>query len=150
MSLQIHNWPNRDPLTEGGFEVVRNNDSFQLQRFVQMGTVLQGLNLYEFVQNDPSDKTDYWGLQYENDVVKCMQRCDKFCKGMPSPSEFLKNCYNGCYDDPTKPPSPIPPPPAMPPSLPKRELWPLCKEIAKDLWDIWKNRKDIKDLPKHP
>jgi RHS repeat-associated protein len=106
------------------------------------------LVLYKFSKNNYPSVVDPLGLFDQSDVIKCMQRCDKFCgsPGIPSPSECLKNCYANCDIDPSKPPSPIPPLPATPPiKPPAKPLLTIIKEGCKLLYDWWKTRKQRRE-----
>src|SRR5208337_4251217 len=58
----LERWPNRDPLTEAGFESSVDNVPADLVSAVPPNELLQGPNLYQFVRNEPVFAIDAWGL----------------------------------------------------------------------------------------
>jgi len=124
----MQRWLNRDPLEDKGSIAVRH-----------LKTKLSGdINLYRFVRHNPQSRIDPFGL--DDELSKCQDRCLAFCSspGIPNPNECQKNCEANCDKDPNSPPSPIPPTPPMRPKCPDPDLWPLIKEIFKNLWKIMK------------
>jgi hypothetical protein len=126
-------------LGEAGFELIRDLAPDQ---------VAYGVNSYEFVLNSPTIHYDAWGLDYNNDLIKCYARCDKFCASAGNPQDCARNCYANCEDNPNKPPSPIPPLPKTPIVNPEKPLWPIIKECAKLAWDWFKHKKSDPDAKK--
>jgi len=138
----LQRWPNRDPLGEPGFEVLRGGDP---------DVFGDGPNLYGFVRNNPASHFDSFGLQDgQTDTDRCKQRCHEWIDALIKSggggfnlTKALENCLEGCDRDPKHVPgSPIPPLPT--PRLvkpPKQPLWPIIKECAKAAWDWWKDRK---------
>lgn len=73
-------WLNRDPLAESGFEASHKPGYKSVQKKAE---IVEGSNLYTFVINSPTEKTDYFGL----DFTKCLNAdpeksdssvCDKY------------------------------------------------------------------------
>jgi RHS repeat-associated protein len=64
-------WPNRDPIGENGFEVVSYRTSNPLRKVFALG-LMGGLNLYEFVQNQPTVQHDPLGLFGYGTTVACL------------------------------------------------------------------------------
>jgi RHS repeat-associated protein len=59
----LQRWPNRDPLSDLGFEAF-TPIPFHLRRFIPFGEISQGPDLYEFVGNNPENKFDPLGLGF--------------------------------------------------------------------------------------
>ena len=72
----LQRWPNRDPLSERGFECLRNSNSATAQsRFVELR---QGPNLYCIVGNRPSTVVDANGLSSLDDCFQgCQEQADR-------------------------------------------------------------------------
>ena len=58
----LQRWLNRDPLTEQGFESLRNTVPVAFRRLVPTGEVWQGPNLYSYARNEPVARYDPLGL----------------------------------------------------------------------------------------
>ncbi len=76
----LQRWINRDPLGDLGSLTLTPIPS-QLRRFIRLGEVLQGPNLYEFASNDPVDKMDllglFGGVWHPNNPCAKVQPCSK-------------------------------------------------------------------------
>ena len=79
----LQRWPNRDPLGELGFEIIRKHNAVRTKRiFPEFAELAQGPDLYEFVQNSPVLKADLFGLDCFDDLVKCLNaRTTIICGG---------------------------------------------------------------------
>jgi hypothetical protein len=59
------NWPNRDPLSEIGYETLRNDQVWLSTKYLEKpAEVLEGPDLYEYVDNDAIDDLDSRGLSW--------------------------------------------------------------------------------------
>ena len=59
----LQRWPNRDPLGEFGFEIVRRQNAKGMHTRSGVAELAQGPDLYEFVHNRPISRFDSFGLQ---------------------------------------------------------------------------------------
>ncbi len=64
----LQRWPNRDPIGEVGFELVRNSRLRTVWSFLQPAERFEGPNIYEFVRNNSLSGLDPFGLEYGNPV----------------------------------------------------------------------------------
>jgi hypothetical protein len=81
-------WPNRDPLGEPGFETMRNQSADPLG---------DGLNLYAFVHNRPTDKFDPLGLVICDDSCRAIL---ELLKAMKRALDNLPDNPRGCLESP--------------------------------------------------
>jgi hypothetical protein len=58
-----HEWPNRDPLGEFGFEIARQHNAKSIHTRTGVAELAQGPDIYEFVCNRPTSRVDLFGLQ---------------------------------------------------------------------------------------
>jgi len=66
-----HEWPNRDPLGEPGFEVMQRAAPYRAHSLVQgPAERIEGPNLYEYVRNNPIQYVDPLGLQVPPQVIQ--------------------------------------------------------------------------------
>jgi RHS repeat-associated protein len=95
-------WPNRDPLDEPGFELLRNAKATIMDSRAKRGLsrVLGGRYVYQFLRNNPVDFTDLYGLDVNN-VPPCSPYPD--CDYPPTPTpvydpwdDGYMNCWFDC------------------------------------------------------
>ena len=145
----LQRWPNRDPLGEPGFEILRRPNAYGMMRFLGgIAERAEGPDLYEFVANDPIKLFDSLGLDMNNPVCQSLQTQFDFILGLAA--RFLASgdeegwaemqgillnidaemSAAGCFDPPPPPPPPdtCPAPSPAPPSRgfnPPRGFWPI-------------------------
>jgi RHS repeat-associated protein len=123
-------WPNRDPIAEPGFEVLRYYGSYLPSRIAFL-LELGNLNLYEFVQNEPVSDYDLLGLnrninsQRCADMIAAMQAANAAYKANPTPANqqawqcAVALAQFWC----AWPPPPPPPPPSPVTPRPNCDFW---------------------------
>jgi RHS repeat-associated protein len=73
----LQRWPNRDPLSEMGFEVLRHFRPLDQKRpGVEFQNLFEVADLYLFVDNEPTDMVDFLGLDVCFTNKDCRQACD--------------------------------------------------------------------------
>ena len=126
----LQRWPNRDPIAEPGFEVLRYYGSYLPSRIAFL-LELGNLNLYEFVQNEPVSDYDLLGLnrninsQRCADMIAAMQAANAAYKANPTPANqqawqcAVALAQFWC----AWPPPPPPPPPSPVTPRPNCDFW---------------------------
>ena len=141
-------WPNRDPMGERGFEILRQHNAYRVLRFVAgIAERAEQPDLYEFVANNPVKFFDSLGLDPNSPQCQALQAQLNFHSAVAAYDESFGNyqgwaeeaaiCMElgqmmqeaGCFDPPPPPPAPTCPAPApAPPSRgfnPPRGFWPI-------------------------
>jgi RHS repeat-associated protein len=109
----LQRWPNKDPLGEPGFEVVRHYTT-DVFRYIAFLLELGQFNLYEFVQNDPVLDYDALGLAGMGSpiclkMIAAMQAANAAYKANPTPANqaawecAIDNALHYCQWPPTPP-----------------------------------------------
>ncbi len=82
-------WPNRDPLGEFGFEMLRTHNSHG-RVFLTSGIVevVQGPNIYEFDKNSSISSIDKWGL----DDAACAACKQQYLKDLEQAGQIAEAC----------------------------------------------------------
>jgi hypothetical protein len=119
-------WPNRDPIAESGFEALRLRSSGALRAIAMLERV-GGNNLFEFVNNQPTDGYDALGLAPATgpDSVACEQAEAKAAAAVATwrndPSDPNRAAAMAAIQDAAQKCKPPPPPPTPPVFCP---VWP--------------------------
>jgi RHS repeat-associated protein len=146
----LQRWPNRDPLSEPGFEMLRHRHVVKYpRRFRTFAEFRKTPDLYEFVHNSPLSKIDLWGLDCLDDLVNCVnlivpsERAVDVDWAPEDPQIFfalasgwVTGCYVNyaiCLDQEAHPP----PCPIGPPSNPYEGYTPVGDNIYAPNYDSW-------------
>jgi RHS repeat-associated protein len=77
----LQRWPNRDPLGEFGFEILRKHKAKGMRTRTGVAELAMGPDLYEFVHNSPISRIDLRGL----DDCGCFQALSDCTSHAPDP-----------------------------------------------------------------